>query len=475
MIEKIDLKSFNLSEIDSDFSGVTELIRLFKITLLLKKIDSRNLFNSLYIIAKREFKRNYNDFFVLYDEYCIDEFEYDLYTLSVLLDLSYHLVFEYYYNLLRSYIGCYLQQSFNLSYFYYSKYSNNCPLNICNDEINYINYFQEKNYINYLLNKINNILEIEIGNYDIYALIDNFQNFTSKKYLYSYFGKDSVKNFLVNKFHIFIEYKNEFLRSDRLICSKEDKILIKNAITSVIKQNDIAEIKFVYEIIRQKDHKFLINNQIFDTNSFFNVLEFLFQNEFFFTYPYISTSCLQFSSKKQLLIDCLDKEEILYIDDIYDLAGKINYEINNIFEVINLSNRIFVNKEKTIHFVYDTKMREFIEDIERKIYDELLDINDTIPLIALKSLIYLEFQGYDWNEWYIYSILLKKGKLFDIRLSTNNYKKAIPFISIKGHYKNNSVKKWLKDNKHLCEIHIQDMHMEKIEESIFLESLEDLI
>lgn len=37
MIEKIDLKSFNLSEIDSDFSGVTELIRLFKITLLLKK------------------------------------------------------------------------------------------------------------------------------------------------------------------------------------------------------------------------------------------------------------------------------------------------------------------------------------------------------------------------------------------------------------------------------------------------------
>lgn len=85
-------------------------------------------------------------------------------------------------------------------------------------------------------------------------------------------------------------------------------------------------------------------------------------------------------------------------------------------------------------------MREFIEDIERKIYYELLDINDTIPLIVLKSLLHLEFQGYDWNEWYIYSVLLKKGKLFDIRLSTNNYKKAIPFISIKGHYKNNSVK-----------------------------------
>ena len=143
-IKKIDLKSFNLSEIEINFSGVIELIRIFKITCLLKKIGSKNLFIKLYKKALIEFNRNYDDFFILYNIYCTDNFEYKLYTLSVLLKLPYYMVFDYYYNLLKSYIGIYLQQSFNFSYSSYLKRGDDCLLKIYNDNIVTINHFQKK-------------------------------------------------------------------------------------------------------------------------------------------------------------------------------------------------------------------------------------------------------------------------------------------------------------------------------------------
>ena len=325
------------------------------------------------------------------------------------------------------------------------------------------------------MDKIDNILETEIYNCNVSKLYEKFDDFTSKKILYDYYGKDNVRNLLVNKLHVFIEYNNKFLRSDKLIYDNEDKKLIRNAIITVIKQNDIADIEFVYKIIKEKDHRFLLDNLIFDSSSFYNVLECIFHNEFFFNKPFISDSYIQVTSKRQLLLDYLNNNQILYIDKIYDWAHKINFEIINIFEIIDSTNRIFVNKEKTIYFVYDDKIDEFVKNIEKKVYNELIIIDDTIPFIALESLQNLKLPYYDWDEWYIYSLFKKNRNLFDIKLSTYNYKKAVPFISIKGHFSDGSMKKWLNDNKYLYKIHIQNIKMEDIEESIFLENLEDFL
>ena len=229
-----------------------------------------------------------------------------------------------------------------------------------------------------------------------------------------------------------INYFGEYLHSRHLSITIQERKRLESIIKSVLSDGESHHIKDIYELVRRALPEFISRNGITISFRLFSVLSYLFDGYYQFSRPYFALNGVNigrpFERLKELVVD---SEEIT-VAEITDFAKDNHMIIQSTLELINSFNDTHILKDNStlIKISMLNLEKEVVKDVEQQILEE---IGEQTALIAELSCIHrFSHIEYPWNEWLIYSILLKWSSLLDVTTTSPQFKYSTPLVAPKG-------------------------------------------
>lgn len=245
------------------------------------------------------------------------------------------------------------------------------------------------------------------------------------------YAKRSLKTYLVGQDEI-INYRMRYLSVQQLNIKDIELELLKERIQTYLKKYSVAHIEDLYLYL----NKYLSNvlSKIFVENSYelYSVLCRLYKEEFAYKRPFIGLNGYELPTKHEWLCNYTIRFHEISLEDVLIYSRERNLQINNIIEFVISINRFMVLKDRDVLIRWEkTGLNDSIlKNIENVIYEELKSTEQVKAIRDLECIVKFPAISIPWNEWLIFSSLMRISQMVYLFTTSNKYKNAIPVISL---------------------------------------------
>jgi len=223
----------------------------------------------------------------------------------------------------------------------------------------------------------------------------------------------------------------EYMWVDNLNILDCDLAHIKSILDKIISVSGVHHVQEVYNEM-SKYSNFLLHKYMISTpHRLFSICKYFYESEYRFERPYVATKGTKIKTASERIYEYVKDKQEVEIRDILNYAKNNYMQIPNIIDVMAELNgtHLMGTKHKLVKIDSKKINREFSMIIEDIIIHELNEskMKGIVTLVCAN-----QFPDVDiaWNEWLIYSILRRWGKVVKVCTTSSRYSEAIPVVYI---------------------------------------------
>ena len=266
----------------------------------------------------------------------------------------------------------------------------------------------------------------------IVNFIKNSEYLVSKEEVFRAFpGVTEVVIILATEDESVLNYFGEYLHVSKISIYDDEKDYLHKIILNGIEEKVNIHIKDIYDDILSDRPEIFARNGIIQPYSAFSFLNYLFNQEFQFSRPYIGLKETKIERKAERLHKFIYSNDDVSFESISEFA-KYNYiTVQSWLDFYNSCNDEFLiaNSKKLIKIEKTGITDEIVRMLEDCIVNE---IDGTTPISDLKVWEKLPSINIPWTEWLIYSVINKWSEKLSVSTSSNVFKEAVPLIAPAG-------------------------------------------
>lgn len=230
-----------------------------------------------------------------------------------------------------------------------------------------------------------------------------------------------------------LKYFGQYYHIKSLKIQDSDKTYLKSIIDKFLNDNEPHNVREIFAYITKDNNDLLNSLGIYSQYNLFSVLEFLFRTNYQFDRPFIGQKGIKIERTNEKLLKMIEASDEILISDISSFMKENKYQVPCMLSYINSLNdtHVFKNDKELIRLDNIIITDEIIADIDKRIGDE---IAHTIAIKDLSCIYSLPNIGVPWNDWILYSLVKKYSKNFEVGMSSNQLKYAIPLIARRGSF-----------------------------------------
>ncbi len=228
-----------------------------------------------------------------------------------------------------------------------------------------------------------------------------------------------------------LNYFGSYLHASRLDISNEEKDSLYRILAEIVSDHEAHSGTEVYEFIQRRMPVIFSRNAAMYPFSAFSILEYLFQDFFQFSRPYIAEKGVEIGRLGERLHNLIYSSDEFAISDIREFCKENRFQIQSILEYVNSCNDRFLLRDVyTMVSIERTGITESIAwETENVIAQE---VSETQPISHLTCWHRLPGIAVPWTEWLIYSVLNKWGSKLSAATSSNTLRTAVPMVAPRG-------------------------------------------
>ena len=163
-------------------------------------------------------------------------------------------------------------------------------------------------------------------------------------------------------------------------------------------------------------------------------MEYLFGDQYTFSRPFVAKAHTEIGTVKNIIQEMITNTDETDISDIRAFARDHHLHIPNLLDLINSCNgtHLLVDDQKVISIDLTGIDEQVAGQVETLMVEEL-EGEETTLIASLHCIAQFPSIQIQWNDWLIYSVIKKWGRNLEVGTSSNQFKNAVPLISIKGH------------------------------------------
>lgn len=241
---------------------------------------------------------------------------------------------------------------------------------------------------------------------------------------------DIVLSFAIGDSNI-LKYFGEYLHASHLRLSETEKNYLYDLLCRLLCDGQAHHSMDIYEIINCDKPEILQRNAALCQYSAFSILEYLFNDKFQFSRPYIAKNGVDIGRPAERLHDLIYSTDELEISEISQFAKENRYQIQSILEFINGCNDeyLLINAATIMKIESIGITKEMAETIDKIVADE---ITNTIPIFKLSIWNKFPKINVPWTDWLLYSTLNKWSQKLSVSTSSNQFRTAVPLVAPVG-------------------------------------------
>ena len=222
-----------------------------------------------------------------------------------------------------------------------------------------------------------------------------------------------------------------YINASRLTLSNSDIKYLHQKLENTLAKEEICYTRDLYNEIKIERPELLLRNYISAGFSLYSVLEYLFEDDYNFSRPFIAREGAEIKSILSVLKEMVEEAEVIEIADITAFASEHNYPIPSILDFVDSCNgtHLMINARELATFEYIGVDEEIARQVEQLVMPE---VRDTMPISHLSCVEKLPHIKVEWNAWLIRGILRKWSKLLSVGTSKSLFRITYPVIAPTG-------------------------------------------
>ena len=282
----------------------------------------------------------------------------------------------------------------------------------------------------------------ELSDYDILVeYMHSSKSLVSKHDLYNLVHDDEIINYFISS-PLVLNYKNNYLSPKNLKYNDFEKITINRIINEALSKERVISVDEIYPEISIKLNDFVSRNKIYNSYSLYSVLKYIFEDYYEFSRPIIAYRNVTLKNKNKFLINLLEENARTDIATFYKYMRKLSVK-DSLIEMVNkLSNYVVFENIGSLIRIKDIGMSDNqFNVLEENLIYELQQSEDSVVAITqLESTYDFILPDVNWDEWFIYSIIRKWSDKLYVGVTSNNYKSAVPVISLSDEFDDDALR-----------------------------------
>ena len=228
-----------------------------------------------------------------------------------------------------------------------------------------------------------------------------------------------------------LNYFGQYLHSSNLVIRESEKEYLSDRLEMLLSDEDAHHIKDIYAVLNAELPEVFSRNAVDAPYRAFSLLEYIFRRQYKFSRPYIALKNVEIGRPNERLREMLYSQDEFSVSDITEFARENHMQIQALIEYINsLNDRFLLADNDTLKLIEEIGLNDDIAaEIEDLIFEE---ITDTVPIRDLQCVSKFPHINVPWNEWLVYSAIIKWGKRLEVVLSSSQFRMSIPLIAPKG-------------------------------------------
>lgn len=283
---------------------------------------------------------------------------------------------------------------------------------------------------------------------------------------------DGVIRYVFRNENKIVNYYREYIWYDNLGISQYEEKLLLAEINQIVDDYDVHHIQEIYENLLVHFSTFFKRIMVTTPYRLLGLLRVIPGGNMIYNIeqPYIAGVGVKITTAEERLQDFIRYKDKVSVSAILQYARDNYMHVQSIIELLNSLNRthVFLNKYEMIRTSKVIISSAMEKEIIRVFEDELKRYNGLMAICQMEHAHELPEIDYEWNEWLLYSIMLKRKRCPEVFLSSNTFSEAIPMVSNRCQYSNQEVSKIAEECKNR-ELKVAD-NMNNIDEL-----LEDMI
>lgn len=241
---------------------------------------------------------------------------------------------------------------------------------------------------------------------------------------------DIVISFAISDSNV-LNYFGEYLHASHLKILESEKGYLYDLLCNLLDDGQAHHSKDIYEIIDREKPEILKRNAALYQYSTFSILEYLFNDKFQFSRPYIAKNGVDIGRPAERLHDLIYSADEFEVSEISEFAKENRYQIQSILELINECNDeyLLINAATMMKIESIGITKEIAEKIDKLVADEIIS---TTPIFKLQIWDKFPQINVPWTDWLLYSTLNKWGHKVSVSTSSNQFRMAVPLVAPVG-------------------------------------------
>ena len=234
-----------------------------------------------------------------------------------------------------------------------------------------------------------------------------------------------------------LNFYKEYMWFDNLKIGRAEIRYIRNIIERIIGDRETHHISEVYDQMLISNQDFLRDNMISSAHRLFSIVRYICNDFVSFERPYFAKKGSRILNAQERIERFVYGKKQIKVKQILEYAENNYMQIANIIELINSLNdtHLFSDKFTLIKYSDYGINRSIAQQLEAVIREEV-EAKKCIGICELTSYNRFPEISIPWNEWLVYSVLLRWGSHYVVTTAGNTYKVAIPVVSLKNYATN---------------------------------------
>ena len=239
-----------------------------------------------------------------------------------------------------------------------------------------------------------------------------------------------------------LNFYREYIWYDNLHVGVVECKHIRYIVRQIIVDRETHHISELYDQMQISDRDFLRDKMVTSPHRLFSIVQYICKDFAVFDRPYFAKKGARILNAKERIEKYVYGKKEVKVRQVLDYAQKNYMQIPNIIELLNGLNgtHLFSDKYTLIQY-YSAGISYRVASILEELIREEVEMKRCIGICELTSYNQFPKISIPWNEWLVYSILLKWGSKFTVTTAGSTYKVAVPVIALKGHVTSEQLEK----------------------------------
>lgn len=245
-----------------------------------------------------------------------------------------------------------------------------------------------------------------------------------------------------------LNFFGQYLHGSRIVIRETEKDCLFERLEALLSDNEAHHIKDIYSELKVEFPEIFSRNAVDNSYSAFSFLEYVFREQYQFSRPYIALNNVEIGRPNERLREIIYSQNEISVSDISDFVKENHMQIPSFIEYINsLNDKFLLTNLFTLMSIENIGINS---DITAKIETLILEeIVDTVPIRDMTCVLKFPHINVPWDEWLVYSTIMKWGKRLEVALSFPQFRYSFPLIAPKGKMNTEKYKDIVSEPNHI--------------------------